>query len=591
MSTANPELKSSGNSDKYVSNWKLIALPYAVAIVAQIPMLLLYFRNLAIDKPHYQTAPIAFIATLVIAYYRWPKEAKMPFHRSVLSDLLLMLGVLFAIVCVLFVWPSAAAGSIMLLIASLLARTVDKETLKSLWPASLPMFVFLTLPAGTDIQLITWLQRVSAFWTSRLLDLYGLGHFMNGTVIQVPGKEHYGIEAACSGVQSFFTLVFIAVLFIVVFRRPFFRSTLLILSAVFWALFMNTVRIFLIPVLDQFDIDVAHGFPHALLGWGTLAIGVMLLLSTDQFMTFMFGPVDPEVGRSGPFGKLMTKIWNGLVSGEQQDGESKKRKKKKTRKPITNAGKLVIWTLCGLLAVTGLWSSFDVAKSFATAPSYVRFFDSEVMRSFEENDLPQKIDQWTAMEDGHAIDIRERGSDLGRRSDRWKYKGTQFATTISLDQPFPGWHELTTCYRNSGWELVDRVRKDSTDTGVDATASQQWPYIVAEFKRETGERGFLVFAMFNSVGEPVNPPATWNRMVHFFSGVGNRMSSRVRASLFDNSTYQIQAFTSSYGNGLEQASKKEIETHFLKIREILKEKFVAKTGSVYEENGSVETAD
>ena len=581
MSTATPELKTSHNPDKYVSNWKLIALPYAIAILVQLPMLLLYFRNLAIEKPHYQTAPIAFLATLVIAYYRWPKGAHMPFHRSVLGDLLLVLGVVFAIVCVLSIWPAAAAGSIMLLIASLLARTVDKETLKSLWPASLPMFVFLTLPADTDVQLITWLQRVSAFWTSRLLDLYGMGHYMNGTVIQVPGREHYGIEAACSGVQSFFTLMFIAMLFIVVHRRPFFRSALLISSAVFWALFMNTIRIFLIPVLDQFDIDVAHGFPHAVLGWATLAVGVLLLLSTDQFITFLFGPVDAEIGKSGPFGNLITKAWNGLVSGQGQDGEGKKRKKKKSRKPITNAGKFVIWTLCGVFALSGLWSSIDVARGFTTAEDHVSFFDSKAMRSFEKGDLPEKIDQWTAIEDSHAIEIRKRGSDIGNRSDQWKFKGSNFSALISLDQPFPGWHELTSCYRNTGWELVSRKRiGDPLEADTDDSGAARWPYVVAEFKRETGERAFLVFALFNSVGEPVIPPAEWSRMSAWvYQGIQNRVSNRVRASLFDKSTYQVQAFVTSYGNGLEDAAEQEIETHFLKIREILREKFLAKTGN------------
>lgn len=579
MSTANPEIENSPRSeksfsDKYVNNWKLIALPYAIAILAQLPMLLLYFRNLFIEKPHYQSAPIAFLATLAIAYVRWPREAKMPFHRSVLSDFLMMLGVVFAIFSAVFAWPSAAAGSVMLLIASLLARTVDKESLKSLWPASLPMFVFLTLPSGYDIQLITWLQRVSANWTSRLLDLYGLGHYMSGTVIQVPGHEHYGIEGACSGVQSFFTLLFVAVLFIVIYRRPFFRSAILIVSAVFWALFMNTVRIFLIPVLDQFDIDVAHGFPHALLGWGTLAVGVLLLLSTDQFLTFLFGPVDPEVGRSGPFGKLVTKAWNGLISGESEEERNKKRKKK-VRKPITHAGKFAIWVLCGILALGGIWTSLDVGYSFATAPDHVKFFDSDVIQSFEENDLPAKIDQWTAIEDGHSIEIRERGSDVGNRSDQWKYKGSQFSATISIDQPFPGWHELTSCYKNTGWELLSRERIDP-----DESAAGQWPYVVAEFKRETGERGHLIFSLFNSVGDPVPPPAKWNRMSAFFYSMFKReVSNRVRASLFDKSTYQIQSFVTSYGEELAEASEKEIESHYLKIREILKEKFIAKSGN------------
>lgn len=576
MSTTTPDFDSRNKSGKYINDWKAIALPYAVAIAAQLPMLLLYFRNLYLEKPHYQTAPIAFLATIAIAYFRWPKEAKMPFHRSILSDVLLVLGVFFAIVCVLLVWPSAGAGSSMLLIASLLARTVDKESLKSLWPAALPMFVYLTLPSGYDIWLITWLQRVSAYCTSRLLDIYGLAHFMDGTVIQVPGKESYGIEAACSGVQSFFTLLFVAVLFVVVYRRPFFRAALLVGSAVFWALFMNTVRIFLIPVLDQVGIEVAHGFPHALLGWGTLGVGVLLLLSTDQFMTFLFGPVDPEVGKSGPFGKLITKAWNGLVSGEKQPDEQENRKRtKKVRKPITSAGKTVIWALCGILALGGLWSSYDVVSSFAAAPENVRFFDANETRPFEESDLPQKINNWTAVEDGYTISTRERGSDLGKRSDIWRYRGPNTIATVSLDQPFPGWHELTTCYKNSGWELVKRSRKNPEKTGD--SADSPWPYVVAEFKRETGERAFLVFALFNSAGNSVDPPASWNRMVYFISGIKNRLSNRIRASLFDNSTYQVQALVTSYGDGLPDRVEDEIETNFLEIRSILRDQFLSKT--------------
>ena len=576
MSTATPNLepRNHSNSDKYVSNWKAIAIPYAIAIVAQLPMLLLYFRNLGLEKPHYQTAPFAFLATIAIAYFRWPKEAKMPFHRSVLSDVLLVLGVLFAIACVLFVWPSAGAGSVMFLIASLLARTVDKETMKSLWPAALPMFVYLTLPSGYDVALIQWLQRVSAVCTSRLLDLYGLGHFMDGTVIEVPGRENFGIEAACSGVQSFFTLLFIAVLFVVVYRRPFFRSVFLIASAVFWALFMNTIRIFLIPVLDQVDVQVAHGFPHAVLGWSALAVGVLLLLSTDQFLTFLFGPVDPEVGRSGPFGKLITKAWNGLVSGEVSEDEKKKKRSKNVRKPITTAGKTIIWALCGILAIGGLWSSYDVVASLATAPDHLRYFDADYTRAFEENDLPPKINTWTEKEDGYSIATRTSGSDFGKRSDTWQYLSPSYPVVVSVDQPFPGWHELSSCYRNAGWELVSRERVDPEQ--VEGSGDPQWPYVVSEFKRETGERAYLTFALFNSLGEPVIPPSSWNRLSVFVIGMKIRMSNRIRASLFDNSTYQVQTFVTTYGNSIREADKKEIQKNFLQIRETIRNKFVAK---------------
>ena len=582
MATTSPDVSPSASRSSSSANssvdWKSIALPYAIAIGAQIPMLILYARNLHLDKPHYQTFPIAILATLLIAWSRWPKEAKMPFHRSVFSDVLLVTGLMFAIACVLFKFPSAAAASMMLLVASLLARTVDKETLKSLWPASLPMFVFLSLPSGLDVLLITKLQYYSAICTSRLLDLAGLGHHMDGTVIQVPGREAYGIEQACSGVQSFFTLLFIAVVFIVVFRRPLFRSIVLLASAVFWALFMNTVRIFLIPLGDLVDLPLAHGFPHAMLGWGTLIVGAVLLLSTDQFLLFLFGPVDTEIGRSGPFGRFITKVWNSLVSGTTLEGDEKgRRRKKRGRKAITQAGRSVIWGVCGLLALAGVWSSWDVFYAFVNERQGVRFFDYDVTQPFEEADLPAKLEDWSVVK--YKIDNRERGSDLGKRSDRWVYRAPSCVAQVSLDQTFPGWHELTTCYQNSGWKLKKRVRKDAKleipdESGNAGTVS--WPYVVGEFEKPTGERGFLVFSLFNTDGAPVDPPASWNRLTYFISGIKNRLSGRLRTQFFNTATYQIQAFVSGYGE-LDVDTRTEVEDRYLRLREITRQRYIEKS--------------
>ena len=585
MATTSPDISPSESRSSSTGNssvdWKSIALPYAIAIVAQLPMLLLYARNLHLDKPHYQTFPFAILATVLIAWSRWPKEAKMPFHRSVTSDVLLMLGLMFGVACVLFKFPSAAAGSVMLLISSLLARTVDKETLKSLWPASLPMFVFLSLPSGYDVWLITKLQYYSAICTSRLLDLIGLGHHMNGTVIQVPGRESYGIEQACSGVQSFFTLLFIAVVFVVVFRRSFFRSAILITSAVFWALFMNTVRIFLIPVSDQVDINLAHGFAHSMLGWGTLLVGALLLLSTDQFLSFLFGPVDTETGRSGPFGRFLTKFWNSLISGTTlgKDEESGRRRKKRGRKPITQAGRTVIWAFCGLMALAGVWSSWDVFYALTNERKTVRFFDVDETQAFEETDMPAKLDDWSVV--NYKIDNRERGSDLGKRSDLWTYRAPNCTAQFSFDQTFPGWHELTTCYQNNGWTLASRVRKDAKLEVVDEAGkpvSVSWPYVVAHLSKPTGERGFLVFSLFNSDGAPVDPPASWNRAMYFISGIKNRLSGRIRAQFFNTATFQVQAFVAGYG-GFDENTQKQVEDRYLRLREISRQKYVEKSSA------------
>ena len=161
----------------------------------------------------------------------------------------------------------------------------------------------------------------------------------------------------------------------------------------------------------------------------------------------------------------------------------------------------------------------------------------------------------------------------------WTYRAPNCIAHVSFDQPFPGWHELTTCYRNAGWEIVSRSRKDAKleildDSGNEGSVS--WPYVVAEFKKPTGERGFLVFSLFNTDGAPVDPPASWNRLMYFISGIKNRLSGRIRTQFFNTATYQIQAFVRGYGK-FDANTQTQIEDRFLRLREITRQRYVEKS--------------
>lgn len=596
-------------------------MPYGLAIVAQLPMLLLYFRELW-GRPHYQPFAIAILATVGLALYRWPFDQKQPFQRSLISDILLVLGLGSAFLGLLFVEPWFSALSLMLIVTSLFARTMDKESPGTLWPCALPLYVYLILPNGMDFRLITKLQQYSAIYTSRLLDLAGLGHHMNGTVIKVPGQQEYGIEQACSGVQSFFTLLLVAVIFIVMSRRlnvpkigtailsiiagiscfvlssmPFisdfwsealvlagvgflihsivgFRATALILSAVFWAVFMNTIRILLIPLSDfLLGVDLSHGFAHDILGYSALALGILLLLSTDQFLLFVFGPVEPSSGESGPFGTLITKFWNGVLSGNTEESESERRKKRRGRKPITSAGRMFIWAVSGLMVAFGLWQLFDVQRSFAeTDDLLVRFFDNDVTVDFEKNDMPEFVDSWKQV--NYEMQDRSIGSDLGQRSDVWQFRSpTNLAAVASLDQTFPGWHELTTCYANQGWKLVENGRVRKYPSGLmEVPEGEQWTYIEAKFEKNTGEKGYLLFSHFDAFGEGMNAPENWGTLNSFLIRAKNRMSHRIRAQLFQGEAYQVQVFLTSF-NDLDDELIREINLRYLEIREQIRQRF------------------
>ena len=113
-----------------------VLLPYGLAILVQLPMLFLYFRQLW-NRPHYQPFAVAILVTIGLAVLRWPFDSNQRFHKSLLGDCLMVIGLGFAALAYIFVEPWFAAASAMFLVTSLFTKTLDRETLGTLWPLSL----------------------------------------------------------------------------------------------------------------------------------------------------------------------------------------------------------------------------------------------------------------------------------------------------------------------------------------------------------------------------------------------------------------------------------------------------------------------
>ena len=192
---------------------------------------------------------------------------------------------------------------------------------------------------------------------------------------------------------------------------------------------------------------------------------------------------------------------------------------------------------------------------------------------YVKDDIPEFVDTWEQVQ--YEVQDRTRGSDLGQRSDVWQFRSPNCAATASLDQTFPGWHELTTCYKNQGWELKSRVRKTPKDVLGEDVGDDTWPFIEAKFEKKTGEKGYLLFSHFDAFGEGVDAPGQWNSLNSFFIRAKNRMSHRIRSSLFRGEVYQTQVFLASY-NELNDDVKQEVNERYLKIRDQLRIRFQEK---------------
>lgn len=486
----------------------------------------------------------------------------------------MIVGLGGGIAAVLFVEPWLAAFSVFTLVTSLMARTIDRDTGNSNWTVGLPLFVSLAIPLNYDTQLITWLQSTSAHLTSRLLDLVNIAHYMPGTVIKTPSRE-YGVAEACSGIQSFYLLLFVAVVLCVWLRRTVFRSILLVLAAIIWSIFMNCIRIFLIPVFDVYmQMDLSKGLAHDLLGWCTMIIGVLLLLSTDQFLMFLFGPVDVGTGGSGPMGKFITRVWNSVLAGKKEDEETTK-KKRSRRKPLTAMSKSLVWLVACVLTLGGIWALWDIKNCFAAPKNAsVNFFTNEVIFPLNASSMPDNVNDWVMIKDSYRSDHRKKASDLGQKSDGWAYraKKNRYLAITSFDQAFPGWHELSKCYTNQGW-IIDKEAGGRSKKQYEMEDGKSWPYVEVHFKKQTGERGMLVFSLFDGFGEPFDPPADWNVMTQLWHRSRGRLGERVRARLFQGSAYQTQVFVNGFGP-LSEPVQNEITTNYLVLREQMRKEFI-----------------
>jgi exosortase len=458
----------------------------------------------------------------------------------VASPILFGLSVVLLLMAVVFLEPPLAALSFALGLSSFLLRVKDSVSGGSLFPISLLMYVVVHSPFGIneDRRIITLLQRWSAQVTSVLLDVVRITHDMPGTILRTTERS-WGVEEACSGVQSFYTLLFCSVFLAIWLRRPAFRGLVLVASSLFWALVMNTLRIFLIPIAYfGFGIDLSEGWQHAVLGYFTLIMGILMLLSTDQFLDFVFGSIDAEKSGSETEASSVGRFWNRYVAGQatyrSQDW------KPSAGLSYFHYSAVALPALVTLVLSPGL---FNLMRSQG-----IDFFRKDVVIKVDPAWFPEEIEGWKL--ERYEASTRERGSDLGQRSDVWLYRQDGSVVTFSFDQAFPGWHELTTCYQNSelGWQIArdGRGRSRLVETLPPAAASGAAAEVslieVDLIEPTTGRQGYLLFGLDDAEGVAINAPGDWSIFTSIAERLKNRFAYEIRASFFRSEGYQTQIF-------------------------------------------------
>lgn len=521
-------------------------------LLAHAPLLGLHFVGLYRYRPHYEFAPFLVGAAAYLIWRRWPQaDIRCSRPTRVAGYVLFALGLLILTIATALFSPFAAAAAAMFCLAGLILLFAGDTAWREHLPVWLLLWLAIPPPFMLEQPLSAALQNATSLFSSSVLDYCGVLHMRIGNIFELPSQTLFVAEA-CSGIHSQLTLLAATSLLCVCVRRSALHTIALLAAAVFWSLAANTVRVTLIVATTARGWDLAQGWPHEMVGYGLFALAFLAVLSTDQLLMGVFGPVNSdELAASCAYVEECTllppavridsrvfAIWNRFVAGWHPPAEQS------DARPLSSAreGSSPPWlvrrpqfqVLMAVLACLFVGQSLAIA-AISPPSSWMTNDSTMLFQRIVETTLPARLGEWERI--GHETETRSEDSSLGHFSHIWFYRRGEDQLNYSMDFPFSGWHELPDCYRAQDWRLDERrVARDE----------QGQPYAVAVLSRAASEYAILCFSLHDEHGRTLDPElnlsSTWKSRFQTSPLLSLLRSERLLPP--DGRTVQFQQFQS-----------------------------------------------
>jgi exosortase len=508
-------------------SWQVL-LAAGCVTAAYLPFLVAHFRQLWL-RPHYQFFPVVLVGAAVLGGQRLRDLRHLtPGPRALAAGLAAAAAWLLAAAVVLDSSWLGTVSALVLLAAALVAG--GRELFTAAWPAWAVLWLIVPPPFELDRDLTLALQTFTTRWSSRLLDLFGVFHIMDGHVVEISGRRLL-VEEACAGINSLFSILACAVLFVLWARRPPLRGVLLVAAAVGWVLAANVARVVLIAVLfSARGLDLTGGWHHEAVGLGLFALALALVWSTDRLLAFL-----ASTGGGPPAGARADRA---AVSADAAP---------ERRRAWPGQACLAVAGVFGVLVAANVYlNGFGTA---ADAPAHSQPVTDSLAGMTRET-LTEKSGEWRLH--GFAEETRNPGSAFGEFSKTWVYRRPMQQAVLSLDYPFPGWHDLTRCYTSQGWVVED-------EAVVQEGPGLPSGWVALRLTKPGYRFGYLVFTQFDGTGRVLAPRLAGSQLsLHRHEQAWRRLEDRLTGTTADvsgdpsGSVYQLQVFVESFAPLQEQ---------------------------------------
>jgi len=395
------------------------------------------------------------------------------------------------------------------------------------------------------------LQEWAVAGSSRVLDLLMIPHQRTGLVLEIPGIRLL-VEEACSGINSILFMTFVCVFYAMWMRRSLLFTLFLYLITILCVLAGNLVRIVSGAwAYRYFQLEILTGWKHEAIGLILTVAYISLIIGAEKVFRNkkgLYRDDAPAAGAQNPSQPLLQSIRPGLAF-----------------KSLT-----VLLVCLGLIQLVRGWDfhiRMEGAKKINTSEyNGTAFFT-----------LPPVIEGWKLVSEAKPASKTAAYEDAVH-SHIWRLQKDGLQTIVSLDYPFFGYHDVTVCYRNSGWTVVDsKLLKAAAETLF-------IPHMEVLMAKPGGTKALLFYITVDEAGNWLENTPTRSGYNEEGKSLqdGNlfeRVFLRMRLIPYANENYdtvvnfRIQTLAAAQG-GLGSAQKEEVQKLFQNVRTILSAQFV-----------------
>jgi len=521
----------------------------SLALFGFAPLLTQFFFNLW-QFDTYQFFPMA-LAGATALFLRAAREVDRPLMPgSFWVPLLIIPPTLLLLAFASIVWsPWLAALSFLLITLGVLWQFGGWRLVKYFLPGWFVLLTVLPPPLKLDERFALLLQGWAVAGSSRILDFLIIPHERTGLIIEIPGMRLL-VEEACSGINSILFMTFVCVFYAMWRRRSALFTIVLYIFTIGCVLAGNLVRIVSGAwAFHQYQVEILTGWKHEAIGLALTATYIGLIILAERFLRIPGSYYGDDASDTPPPQQPLLQSIN-LSLGFKF---------------------LTILLVClGLVQLVRGWD-FHTQREGAKKVNTTDFDGTALFT------LPPEINGWKLVGEPKPQSKTAAYED-GVHSHIWKLQKDGMQAIVSLDYPFFGYHDVTVCYRNSGWTVSEsKLLQASAENGLisnmQVLLAREGGLKAMLFYSTVDERGIWLEdspdrSAYNKEGQPLQEGNLFERLL-----------SRLRLVPIANESYdmavnfRIQTLAAARG-GLSTAQKRDLEKLFQKVRLILSEQFI-----------------